>query len=66
MDIVKLTGYTIAIAIFFLPLWRITKKTGYPGWWSIAFLFPIVNLVFLFYLAFSKWPVLKELERFKC
>jgi len=44
-----------------LPLWRICTKMGYPGFLSLAALMPVVNLGLYLFLAFSDWPVLKEL-----
>lgn len=44
----------------------IIKKTGNSACLGIILsLIPIVNWVYLFYLAFSTWPIEKELERLK-
>lgn len=43
-----------------LPFWMICTKAGFPGWISIAVLFPVVNIVFLFFLAFADWPALRN------
>jgi hypothetical protein len=51
--------------IWIWPLWRIIDKTGNPGPMCLLFLIPIVNLVMLFYLAFSEWPIEKELRRLR-
>ena len=42
--------------------WRIFAKAGYPGAMGILMAIPILNVIMLFYLAFSEWPVLKELK----
>jgi hypothetical protein len=42
--------------------WRIFTKAGYPGAMSIMMLIPLLNVIMLFFLAFSEWPVLKELK----
>jgi hypothetical protein len=42
--------------------WRIFTKAGYPGAMSIMMVIPLLNVVMLFFLAFSEWPVLKELK----
>lgn len=39
-----------------LPFWRICAKAGYSGFLSLLILVPLVNLIFLYYLAFSEWP----------
>jgi len=47
-----LLGWLIVV----LPFWRIFSKAGYPGWYSLSQLVPILNVVALFYLAFAEWP----------
>src|SRR5215467_15405755 len=42
--------------------WRIFTKAGYPGAMGIMMLIPLLNVIMLFFLAFSEWPVLKELK----
>ncbi|MFV8836679.1 hypothetical protein [Aquisalimonas sp.] len=46
----------IVAAIVVVPFWRICRKAGYPGGLSLLILIPLVNLVFLYFLAFSQWP----------
>jgi hypothetical protein len=48
-----------------VPFWKIFSKAGYPGIMSIAMLVPLVNVVMLFFLGFSDWPVLRELIRLR-
>ncbi|PHS76301.1 MAG: hypothetical protein COB19_00385 [Porticoccus sp.] len=45
----------IAIVVV-IPAWRICQRTGYPGWLGITILIPIVNLLFLYFIAFANWP----------
>ena len=45
----------IAIVVV-IPAWRICQRTGYPGWMGFLILIPIVNLVLLYFIAFSDWP----------
>ena len=40
-----------------IPALRICQRTGYPGWMGVLILIPIVNLVLLYFIAFSDWPV---------
>jgi hypothetical protein len=50
------------VCCFFVwPIWRMVSKMGYPGVLSLTLLVPVVNLGVYFFLAFSEWPVLKEL-----
>ena len=46
-------------------MWRIVAMTGLPGVLSLLFLVPIANIIMLFVLVFSKWPVQKELKKAK-
>jgi hypothetical protein len=48
--------------IIILPLWKVFSKAGYPGALSLGMLLPVVNIVLLYFLGFSDWPVLKELK----
>lgn len=52
----------IVVAFLVVPFWKIFSKAGYPGIISILMLVPFLNLVLLFFLGFSDWPVLKELN----
>ena len=45
----------IAIVVV-IPAWRICQRTGYPGWMGFLILIPIVNLVLLYFIAFSDCP----------
>jgi hypothetical protein len=42
---------------------RVATKAGYPAWVSLLFLVPVVDLVVLVVVAFSKWPVERRLEQ---
>lgn len=44
--------------IFVLPFWRITKRTGNPPIMSLMLFVPLLNVIFIFYLAFGQWPAL--------
>lgn len=55
----------ISLAAFIFGIimwWNIFAKAGYSGARSLLLLIPIVNLIILIMFAFSKWPVLQELE----
>ena len=45
--------------------WKITARTGYPGPLGLLYFVPIANLVFLIVLAFSEWPIQRELSALK-
>jgi len=48
------------ILLIVIPFWKICSKAGFPGALSLLILVPIANIVLLFYIAFSEWPVLKK------
>ncbi len=50
------------VAVAIVPVWVIFAKAGFPGILSLATLVPVLNLIILYYVAFSKWPVHKERE----
>ena len=50
------------LLIIVLPFWQIFSKAGLPGALSLLMVFPIVNLIVLYYLAFSKWPLEKKAD----
>lgn len=47
----------IGAAIVIIPMWFIWKKAGFSPWLSLLMLFPLVNLIMLYVLAFSEWKV---------
>ncbi|PHS28054.1 MAG: hypothetical protein COA85_04335 [Robiginitomaculum sp.] len=52
----------LIVVLFYLfivvfPIWKIISRLGYSGWLSLLSFIPVVNLVFLWVLAFSKWPI---------
>ena len=38
-----------------IPYWQIFKKAGFPPILSILVMVPLVNLIVLYYVAFSDW-----------
>jgi hypothetical protein len=48
--------WLIVAVIAVVPFWRICARVGYSPWLSLLILIPLVNLVFIYYLAFSEWP----------
>jgi hypothetical protein len=56
-------GALIVAILLLLPVWRICEKAGYPGIVALLVLIPGVNLVFLYWLAFSDWPSLRKRDQ---
>jgi hypothetical protein len=42
--------------LLIIPFWQLFSKAG---WWSLLMVIPLVNLIALYVLAFSKWPSLQ-------
>ncbi|MBS3964563.1 MAG: hypothetical protein KGZ80_08730 [Methylomonas sp.] len=39
--------------------YRIIEKAGFNGWWTLALLVPVVNIIMIWVFAFSRWPNLR-------
>jgi len=44
------------------PWVRIVWKAGYSPWLGLLVFVPIANILFLYYLAFTKWPIERGLK----
>ncbi len=53
-------GMLFFAALVIIPFWFIFSKAGHSGWLSLLMLVPVVNIVLLYFLAFSDWPALKK------
>jgi uncharacterized membrane protein YhaH (DUF805 family) len=42
----------VILPIVTIPFWRIVKRTGHSGWWSLLVFVPFANFVGLWLLAF--------------
>jgi len=51
--------------LWVLPTWFIIKKTGYHPALSLLVVIPFLNLALILFIAFSKWPIIKELEEMR-
>ncbi|HEU0002741.1 MAG TPA: hypothetical protein VFQ36_17665 [Ktedonobacteraceae bacterium] len=56
-----LIGLIFAVIIW----WRIFSKAGYSGARSLWLFVPIANLIVIIMLAFSEWPVQRELNQLR-
>jgi hypothetical protein len=50
----------LVLTIFVFPVWRIVKRAGHSGWWSLLMFIPLVNFVSLWVFAFVKWPAIDK------
>jgi hypothetical protein len=49
-------AWLIAVAIAVVPFWRICSRVGHSPWLSLLIVVPLVNLIFIYWLAFAEWP----------
>jgi heme/copper-type cytochrome/quinol oxidase subunit 2 len=61
--IVAIVVGVLVILFLFSIWWKIFKKAGYSGALGLLMFIPIINFILLFILAFSKWPVQRQLEQ---
>lgn len=47
--------FVVLIPVFLVPYWKIFSKAGFSGWLSLCMIIPLVNLIVLYYVAFSDW-----------
>ncbi len=40
-----------------VPFWRICTRAGFSGWLGLLAAIPLLNLVLVYFLAFSRWPI---------
>jgi hypothetical protein len=52
----------LVIPLFIIPFWRIFSRAGFSGFLALLMLIPLVNLITLYYVAFSRWNVKPEIE----
>jgi hypothetical protein len=45
------------------PSWTIFKKAGFSPWLALLILIPLVNVVTLYLVAFSRWQTAPSPER---
>jgi len=45
--------------------YKIFEKTGNSGWLALLMFVPIANIAIILYLAFSDWPVLREVRELR-
>jgi hypothetical protein len=47
--------FFVILPIVVIPYWQIFKKAGFAPALSILIVIPLVNLIVLYYVAFSDW-----------
>lgn len=57
--------YIVVVIVAVIPWWRIAKKVGYSGAWSLLILVPVVNLIAIYWFAFTEWPLERRAVKVK-
>ena len=52
--------FALMVALILYPVGRILNRLGLSPFWSLLIFIPLVNLISLWVLAFSDWPVDKS------
>lgn len=63
VSIWQLIIIVVYAAIVVIPLWKITAKAGFNGAWSLLMIIPLVNIIYLWVIAFIEWPNLLDRNR---
>lgn len=50
-------AFVVMVAVILYPIGRILRRLGLSPFWSLLVFIPLVNLIFLWVLAFSDWPM---------
>jgi hypothetical protein len=56
-----LVWLALAVVAILLPACRICIKAGYPSWAGVFAMVPVLNVLLLWFFAFSKWPLERQL-----
>lgn len=48
----------VYLVLIVIPMAKIVGRTGYNRWWTVLAFIPLVNLIALWFFAFSQWPAL--------
>ena len=46
----------VCLSIGIIPFWKIFGKAGFPQWLALLMLVPLLNVILLYYVAFTHWP----------
>lgn len=52
----------MVVGVVVWPFWRIFSRLGLPGPIALLMLLPFVNVLVIFFVAFTKWPIEARLQ----
>ena len=47
----------VGFLVFAIQAVKILRKAGYSGWWVVASLVPLLNVIMFWVFAFARWPL---------
>ena len=50
------TFWLIGAIVVIIPFWRICRRVGLSPFLSLLMAIPLINLIFVYYVAFTDWP----------
>lgn len=53
----NVTLYSIFSIVLIIPFWQIFKKAGFNPYLSIFVVVPILNVLTIYYIAFTDWRI---------
>lgn len=56
MGFLEIGMVILSAALLLIPAWRIADRMGYPGWFGLGIMVPMLNIALLWIVAFAKWP----------
>jgi hypothetical protein len=60
----RVLGIAVAVLALFvfhiIPYWRVVRRAGFSGGWSLFHFVPLVGLVLLWVFAFIPWPAVEK------
>ena len=59
-----LSGLPMILFVFWV-FFRVFRKAGRSGWWTLLLIVPLVNIVMLWVFAFVRWPAVEAAEAAK-
>lgn len=54
--------FVILSLLQLVAFWKILGRMGFPPWLAIMASIPLVNLIVLYYVALTPWPIDRRIE----
>ncbi|MFI5399963.1 MAG: hypothetical protein ACHQZQ_02785 [SAR324 cluster bacterium] len=60
--VLSLVFVVVVTVVAILPFWYILGRMGYSPYTCLLLLLPFLNIGFLYYVAFTDWPIERKLN----